>query len=168
MLTCYKPLYNFKGARTAPGRAGRWLSLHAPTRPHECGMSAQLPLVLGHAAGGRERVLAPAAFLSPDGHVGADALVVPATGRGRGHRGGRGRRLSCPRDRLLRLLDEALKDTDDAAGPDLEVAIRAWANQDPQAAEMQERVDVRRVRCLRELLAERAPPTRCAPLPSSP
>jgi AcrR family transcriptional regulator len=26
-----------------------------------------------------------------------------------------------PRDRLLRLLDEALKDTDDAAGPDLEV-----------------------------------------------
>jgi AcrR family transcriptional regulator len=50
-----------------------------------------------------------------------------------------------PRDRLLRLLDGALKDTDDAAGPDLEVAIRAWANQDPQAAEMQERVDARRV-----------------------
>jgi AcrR family transcriptional regulator len=58
-----------------------------------------------------------------------------------------------PRDRLLRLLDEALKDTDDAAGPDLEVAIRAWANQDPQAAEMQERVDARRVGYLRELLA---------------
>jgi len=56
-----------------------------------------------------------------------------------------------PRDRLLRLLDEALKDTDDAAGPDLEVAIRAWANQDPQAAEMQERVDARRVGYLREL-----------------
>ena len=58
-----------------------------------------------------------------------------------------------PRDRPLRLLDEALKDTDDAAGPDLEVAIRAWANQDPQAAEMQERVDARRVGYLRELLA---------------
>src|SRR5258708_39842436 len=48
-----------------------------------------------------------------------------------------------PRDRLLRLLDEALKDTDHAAGPDLEVAIRARANQDPPAAGMQERVDAR-------------------------
>src|SRR5258708_19052459 len=48
-----------------------------------------------------------------------------------------------PRDRLLRLLDEALKDTDDAAGPDLEGAIRAWANQDPQAGAMQGRVDAR-------------------------
>jgi AcrR family transcriptional regulator len=38
-----------------------------------------------------------------------------------------------PRDRLLRILDEALKDIDDAAGPDLEVAIRAWANQDPRS-----------------------------------
>jgi len=46
-----------------------------------------------------------------------------------------------PRDRLLRLLDEALKDTDEAGGPDLEVAIRAWAKQDPQAAKTQERVD---------------------------
>jgi AcrR family transcriptional regulator len=57
-----------------------------------------------------------------------------------------------PRDRLLRLLDEALKDTDEAGGPDLEVAIRAWAKQDPQAAEMQERVDARRIGYLRELL----------------
>jgi hypothetical protein len=37
-----------------------------------------------------------------------------------------------------------LKDTDGAAGSDLQVAIRAWANQDPQAAAMQERVDARR------------------------
>src|SRR5258708_39330179 len=58
-----------------------------------------------------------------------------------------------PRDRLLRLLDEALKDTDDAAGPGLEGAIRARANPDPQAAEVQERVDAPRGGDLREPLA---------------
>lgn len=52
-----------------------------------------------------------------------------------------------PRERLNRLLAEATKHT----GPPLQVAMRAWAKQDPEAARVQERVDSTRIGYLRSL-----------------
>src|SRR5262249_19868409 len=106
--------------RAAPGRV--------PRRPR----ADPGPDLRGH--GFDEGCLLPPFRLGAEVPYGA-ARLVRAAPHGRGHRGGRGRRLPGRRDRLLRLLDEALKDTGDAGGPDL-VAIRAWANQDPQVAEM--------------------------------
>lgn len=51
------------------------------------------------------------------------------------------------RKRLDLLVDAAVRDTD----PALESAMRAWAKQDPEAAEAQERVDGSRIAYLREL-----------------
>ncbi|MEU9479529.1 TetR/AcrR family transcriptional regulator [Streptomyces sp. NPDC048191] len=51
------------------------------------------------------------------------------------------------RERLARLLAEVTKD----AGPPLEIAMRAWAKQDPEAARVQERVDATRIGYLRDL-----------------
>jgi len=48
-----------------------------------------------------------------------------------------------PKDRLRRLLDVIL--ADDKSGPDLEIGVRAWAQQDEQAREVLARVDARRV-----------------------
>lgn len=56
------------------------------------------------------------------------------------------------RDRLRRLLDEALKARGDGEA-DLETAVRAWSKQDPEAAVVQARVDARRIAYLRELCA---------------
>lgn len=54
------------------------------------------------------------------------------------------------RERLRRLVAEAIKDT----GPRLEIAMRAWAKQDPEAAAVQERVDAARIAYLRKLCDE--------------
>ncbi|WP_433463044.1 TetR/AcrR family transcriptional regulator [Spirillospora sp. CA-128828] len=54
------------------------------------------------------------------------------------------------RRKLDRLAREAIIDT----GPDLEIAVRAWANQDREAAEMQQRVDATRIAYLRGLCEE--------------
>ncbi|MEV8529383.1 helix-turn-helix domain-containing protein [Streptomyces sp. NPDC052000] len=51
------------------------------------------------------------------------------------------------RDRLDRLMAEATK----GASPSLEVAMRAWAKQDPEAARVQERIDATRIGYLRQL-----------------
>jgi AcrR family transcriptional regulator len=51
------------------------------------------------------------------------------------------------RERLSRLIAEASKGT----GPSLEIAMRAWAKQDPEAAAVQERVDATRIGYLRDL-----------------
>ncbi|TDD84777.1 TetR/AcrR family transcriptional regulator [Actinomadura darangshiensis] len=51
------------------------------------------------------------------------------------------------REKLERLTAEAVNDT----GPGLEIAVRAWAKQDPEAAAMQQRVDARRIEYLRGL-----------------
>ncbi|WP_438297153.1 TetR/AcrR family transcriptional regulator [Streptomyces sp. HUAS TT7] len=51
------------------------------------------------------------------------------------------------RERLDRVLAEATK----SASPSLEVAMRAWAQQDPEAARIQERVDATRIGYLRHL-----------------
>ncbi|MER6379306.1 helix-turn-helix domain-containing protein [Streptomyces sp. NPDC001250] len=50
-------------------------------------------------------------------------------------------------ERLDRLIAEVTKD----ASPSLEVALRAWAKQDPEAARVQERVDATRIGYLRQL-----------------
>lgn len=50
-------------------------------------------------------------------------------------------------ERLRRLMAEVTKD----ASPALEVAMRAWAKQDPEAAQVQERVDATRIGYLRDL-----------------
>ncbi|WP_214416299.1 TetR/AcrR family transcriptional regulator [Sphaerisporangium fuscum] len=54
------------------------------------------------------------------------------------------------RERLTRLMAEAIKNT----GPELEIAVRAWAKQDPEAAAVQTRVDATRVDYLRKLCEE--------------
>ncbi|WP_369273843.1 TetR/AcrR family transcriptional regulator [Streptomyces sp. R11] len=54
------------------------------------------------------------------------------------------------RERLSRLVAEAIKDT----GPELEIAMRAWAKQAPEAAAVQERVDATRIEYLRGLCEE--------------
>lgn len=54
------------------------------------------------------------------------------------------------RQKLERLAIEAIKDT----GPDLEVAMRAWADQDPEAEAVQRRVDATRLDYLRRLCAD--------------
>jgi AcrR family transcriptional regulator len=54
------------------------------------------------------------------------------------------------RERLNRLLAEATRH----AGPPLEVAMRAWAKQDPEAARVLERVDATRIAYLRALCEE--------------
>ncbi|CAL9611321.1 hypothetical protein SUDANB99_05605 [Streptomyces sp. enrichment culture] len=57
---------------------------------------------------------------------------------------------AAPRDRLLRLRDLVLQDK---AGSDrLEIAMRAWALQDPEVRALQQRVDELRVGYLRELV----------------
>ena len=58
-----------------------------------------------------------------------------------------------PRDRLLRLLDEALKDTDDAPRPGPGGRDPGLGEPGPAGGREQERVDARRVGYLRELLA---------------
>ncbi|MFC5034882.1 TetR/AcrR family transcriptional regulator [Streptomyces sp. DSM 41987] len=58
------------------------------------------------------------------------------------------------RERLGRLVVEAIKDT----GPDLEIAMRAWAKQDPEAASVQGRVDATRIAYLRDLCHEAGHP----------
>ncbi|WP_207946567.1 TetR/AcrR family transcriptional regulator [Actinomadura sp. 7K507] len=64
--------------------------------------------------------------------------------------------------RLDRLATQATSDDD----PQLEIGIRAWAKQDPEAAAMQERVDATRIRYLRELCGQAgyAAPDRMATL----
>lgn len=66
------------------------------------------------------------------------------------------------RAKLERLAAEAVDDT----GPDLEIAMRAWAKQDREAAAMQERVDATRIAYLRERCEEagHAAPERMATL----
>ncbi|WP_067821548.1 TetR/AcrR family transcriptional regulator [Actinomadura kijaniata] len=66
------------------------------------------------------------------------------------------------RERLDLLVAEALRDTT----PDLEIAVRAWAKQDPEAAAVQERVDATRVAYVRDLCerAGHADPDRTATL----
>ncbi|MEU8124576.1 TetR/AcrR family transcriptional regulator [Spirillospora sp. NPDC049024] len=66
------------------------------------------------------------------------------------------------RERLDRLATAAIGD----AGPELEIAVRAWAEQDPEAAEMQRRVDATRIAYLRGLCREagHASPDRMATL----
>lgn len=66
------------------------------------------------------------------------------------------------REKLERLAREAISD----AGPDLEIAVRAWAKQDPQAAATQRRVDATRLAYLRGLCrdAGHASPDRMAEL----
>ncbi|WP_113700622.1 TetR/AcrR family transcriptional regulator [Nonomuraea lactucae] len=66
------------------------------------------------------------------------------------------------RERLERVVAEAVKDT----GPGLEIAMRAWAKQDPEAAAVQERVDATRIGYLRGLCEEagHATPSRMATL----
>ena len=51
-----------------------------------------------------------------------------------------------PRDKLHTLLAEAAKSEH---GPQVEIAVRAWAKQDPEAAAVQERVDATRIAYLR-------------------
>ncbi|MGP4023709.1 TetR/AcrR family transcriptional regulator [Actinomadura sp. 3N407] len=66
------------------------------------------------------------------------------------------------RGKLDRLAAEATSDDD----PQLEIGIRAWAKQDPEAAAMQERVDATRIRYLRDLCGQAgyAAPDRMAKL----
>ena len=54
------------------------------------------------------------------------------------------------RERLNRLVAEVIKDT----GPELEIGMRAWAKQDPEAAAVQTRVDAVRIDYLRRLCEE--------------
>lgn len=77
-MNCYKPLYDFKGAPSAPAELA--MTLHGANWPPS-------QLVRGASSGpkgglrsrDRLRAWAPAAFLSPGGHVGADAHCIPAT-----------------------------------------------------------------------------------------
>lgn len=62
--------------------------------------------------------------------------------------------LSAPQ-KLDLLAKEAIDDT----GPDLEVAVRAWAKQDREAGEMQQRVDATRIAYLRGLCEEAGHPS---------
>ncbi|WUH99985.1 TetR/AcrR family transcriptional regulator [Spirillospora sp. NBC_00431] len=55
-----------------------------------------------------------------------------------------------PRERLRRLLTQALTSTD----PELEIAMRAWAKQNSEAAAVQEHVDATRIEYLRGLCEE--------------